>query len=77
MRAQQIRRPLLVAKGDMVTIKLKRPGMELSAKGRAIEDGSKGDTIRVTNSQSKNIIETVVLGAHLVTVEAPSRLAMN
>lgn len=77
LRAQQIRRPLLVAKGDMVTIKLKRPGMELSAKGRAIEDGSKGDTIRVTNSQSKIIIETVVLGAHLVTVEAPSRLAMN
>ncbi len=77
LRTQQIRRPLLVTKGDMVTIMLKRPGMELSAKGRAIEDGSKGDTIRVANSQSNNIVETVVLGANLVTVEAPSRLAMN
>ncbi len=77
LRAQQIRRPLLVTKGDMVTIMLKRPGMELSARGRAVEDGSKGDTIRVANSQSKNIIETVVLGANLVAVEAPSRLAMK
>ena len=77
LRVQELRRPLLVAKGDMVTIILKRPGMELSAKGRAIEDGSKGDTIRVTNSQSKNIVETVVLGANLVAVEAPSRLAMK
>ena len=77
MRVQELRRPLLVAKGDMVTITLKRPGLELSAKGRAIEDGSKGDTIRVTNSQSKNVIETVALGANLVVVEAPSRLAMK
>lgn len=74
---QDVRRPLLVAKGSLVTMILRQPGMELTTKGRATEDGAEGDTIHVANSHSKTVVEAVVIGANLVTVSPRSQLATN
>lgn len=68
VRAGDIRRPLLVRKNSLVTIVMQVPNMTLTSKGRALDDGSDGDTIRVANSQSNTIVETVVTGAQRVSV---------
>ncbi|MGY9002469.1 MAG: flagellar basal body P-ring formation chaperone FlgA [Rhodospirillales bacterium] len=53
------------------------PGMSLSAQGKALEDGAKGDTVRVHNIRSKNIVEGVVTGDGKVRVQIAKRLALN
>lgn len=74
---QDVRRPVLVAKGSLVTMILRQPGMELTAKGRATEDGSEGDTVHVANSHSKTVVEAVVIGTNLVTVSPRSHVVTN
>jgi flagella basal body P-ring formation protein FlgA len=68
IRANMIRRPLLVKKGNLVTMIIHVPNMTLTAKGKALEDGSDGDTIRVSNTQSNTVVETVVIGSQRVSV---------
>lgn len=65
----QIRRPILVAKGAIVTIELAHGGMSLSAQGKAIEEGSLGDVIKVTNVRSKKTIEAKINGNNRVAVQ--------
>lgn len=77
IRAREIGDPVLVPKRGLVTILYQQPQMTLTAKGRAMEDGSEGDTIRITNTQSNTIIEAIVVGAHMVAVRAPSNALMN
>ena len=72
-----IRKPILVKRGSLVTIRLQYGGMSLSAQGRAQEDGSKGQVIRVSNSQSSQVIEAEVNRAGSVVVRMPQLLAMN
>lgn len=57
-----VRRPVLVTKGELVVIALETPQMMLSARGQALTSGSKGDVIRVANIQSRQIVEAVVTG---------------
>lgn len=57
-----VRRPVLVSKGELVVIALETPQMMLSARGQALNSGSKGDVIRVANIQSRQIVEAVVTG---------------
>ena len=53
VRKSEVRRPVLVAKGSLVTIMFRSPGMILTSQGRALENGSAGDAIRVANTRSK------------------------
>lgn len=68
LRPRDLRDPVVVAKGTLVTLTLEAPGMQLSATGRALEDGSDGALIRVMNVQSKRTIEAVVTGPNRVRV---------
>ncbi|HSV29647.1 MAG TPA: flagellar basal body P-ring formation chaperone FlgA [Candidatus Omnitrophota bacterium] len=68
LRAADLQRPVLVARNSHVTLVLKTPFMTLTAQGKAIEDGGKGDTIRVTNLQTKRTIEGKVDGPGTVSV---------
>lgn len=63
-----VRAPRLVIKGSMVTMVLKTPHMVLTSKGKALQHGAKGDTIRIMNTQSKTVIEGEVTAAGMVTV---------
>ena len=77
IRSSEVRRPVLVPRGGLVTIVLRMPDMILTAQGKALDEGSDGDTIRVTNTQSNTVIEAVVSGASIVSVRPTNRVAMN
>ncbi len=77
VQANSIQRQILVPKGSLVTIILKTPKMTITAQGKALDDGSDGDTIRITNTQSNKIIEAEVTGPARVAVLATGLIAMN
>ena len=77
IRSTDVRRPVLVEKGSLVTMSLDRPGMSLSARGKALDNGSEGDTVRIANAQSSNIVEARVTGPGRVTVTPLGKLARN
>jgi flagella basal body P-ring formation protein FlgA len=60
--------PRLVERGNEVTMVYKHAGMDLTARGKALQGGSKGDTIRVVNLASSRPIEAQVTADRIVTV---------
>ena len=77
IRVSQVSRPVMVNKGSLVTMTLTGPAMLLTARGRAQENGGKGDVIRITNTHSKQVVEAVVTGPGRVMVGFANRLAMK
>jgi len=77
IRVREVRDPVLVPKRSVVTIMFKQPRLTLTAKGRALEDGSDGQVIRIANAQSNSVIEATVVGSHMVAVHTPDLIAMN
>jgi flagella basal body P-ring formation protein FlgA len=78
IRGRDVRRPVMVPKGSLVMMVLRTPYMRLTVKAKALEDGAKGDAIRVANLQSKTIVEAVVTGAGEVSVSPQSpRVALK
>lgn len=68
IHARDVGRPILVKKGSLVTMIMHVPNMTLTSKGKALDDGSDGDTVRIANAQSKTVVETVVIGTQRVSV---------
>lgn len=68
IRSSDIRAPVIVSKGSIVTMILQTPKMQLTSKGRAMDDASMGDAVRIMNTQSKTVIEATVVGANTVQV---------
>lgn len=75
--ATDLRRPLLVNRGETVTMTLTTPSMQLTAKGRALQPGSEGDTIRISNLQTSTVVDAVVTGPGQARVETAVNLAMR
>jgi flagellar basal body P-ring formation protein FlgA len=75
LRAGDVQEPVLVHKGDLVTIELRTPNMELSAQGKALEDGAAGASIRVTNTRSNRAIDVTVTGPGLVRAGTRDKFA--
>ncbi len=61
-----LRPPLLVKRGEKVTIVAKRKGLAVRMVGRALADGALGASIRVRNNRSKRVIEGRVSAAGIV-----------
>lgn len=56
--------PHVLKKGAAVTIVYEQPGLKISARGQAREDGKAGNTIRVLNTQtSKTVVCEIVDGS--------------
>ena len=72
-----IHRPIIVAKGSLVTMFLKAPKMVLTAQGKALENGSEGDVIRISNTQSEKVVEAEIIGHGKVAIRVTAQLAMN
>lgn len=68
IRNGDVRRPILVPKGSLVTMILHMNSMTLTAKGRALEAGSLGDAIRVANTHSNTVIDATVSASGTVSV---------
>lgn len=70
VRASEIEAPRIVGRGESVTMIFKEGALVLTAKGKALENGAKGDLIRVVNDSSKRTIEAVVTAENEVTVQS-------
>lgn len=77
VRASDIHPPVLVAKGSLVTMVYRTPTMVITVRGKASQDGAKGETIRVVNLQSKRELEGVVASADTVVVQPAKPVAIN
>ncbi len=71
----ELRQPLLVSRNSLVTIRLQTARMVLTARGRAMEPGAKGDVIRVVNTKSNQIISASVTASGTVEVMPGGRRA--
>ena len=69
LRAGDVQREEIVAKGDLVTIVYEAPGLLITLRGRANEAGAMGDVVSVTNPQSKRVLQGKVTGAGRISVQ--------
>jgi flagellar basal body P-ring formation protein FlgA len=64
--------PRLIERGQLVTIMFRKPGLTLTARGRAVSDGAKGDLVSILNEQSRRTIQGIVTGSGTVEVSGSS-----
>lgn len=70
IRSTDVIMPVLIEKGSRVTMTFTKGALQLSAQGRALDDGGRGDIIRVMNDKSNLTLEAKVLGPDNVVVMA-------
>jgi len=68
IKASDVHAPLIVKKGDLVIMILKKGSLSLTTKGKALDNGAKGDMVRILNTNSRQTIEAQVTGPQKVTV---------
>jgi len=68
LRSRDVISPRLVTRGSLVTLKIETPLMLITAQGRAMQDGAKGDVVRITNVQSNRVVEGTVEASGVVRV---------
>ncbi|MCH8862691.1 MAG: flagellar basal body P-ring formation protein FlgA [Proteobacteria bacterium] len=77
IRLGDIQRPLLVKKGARVSVSYKTGNLIIMSMARALENGAKGDVIRILNTRSKQALEGVVTGHDRVELTIPDRVALS
>ena len=70
VKSQDVRDPLLVERGKSVTMIFANGGLQLTAMGKALQNGSKGDVIRVVNSASNRTVDAIITNNQEVTVKS-------
>lgn len=71
VRLRDIQTPRVVEKGALITISLLTDTIQLTTQGKALQEGGRGDVIRVVNTQSNRIVEATVAGPNHVSVAKP------
>ncbi|WP_229519221.1 flagellar basal body P-ring formation chaperone FlgA [Massilia rhizosphaerae] len=61
LRSGQLRAPILVKRGDAVTMVARREGIEVSMAGEALDEGGKGAVVRVRNVGSGQVVRMRVV----------------
>ncbi len=62
VRVDDVRHPILVTKGSIVTMSFEAPGVVLTASGRAMSEGGMGDTVTLQNPASFRQVTATVIG---------------
>jgi flagella basal body P-ring formation protein FlgA len=70
LAAADFGRPILVNRGETVTMTYEGPGLVLTARGLALEQGARGVPITVMNQQSKRVVQAVISGPGRVTIQS-------
>jgi flagella basal body P-ring formation protein FlgA len=65
-RGDDVRRPIVITKGQSVTMQFSAPGVELTAMGRAMSEGGVGDTVTVQNPASFRMVAATVIAPGVV-----------
>lgn len=68
VRMNDLQAPQVVARGDEITLIFAQGAMTLTAKGKALQPGAKGDAVRVVNLASNRTLQGLVSGEREVTV---------
>lgn len=76
-RAEDVRRPIVVTKGQTVTMQFLAPGVELTAMGRAMSEGGVGDTVTIQNPISYRMIAGMVVAPGTVRATGPINAPVN
>jgi flagella basal body P-ring formation protein FlgA len=69
-----LRPPVVVPKGSLVTLMVRTNRMLITAQGKALEDGAAGEVIRVLNTRSRTTIEGKVSGPGKIAVAFPTAI---
>jgi flagella basal body P-ring formation protein FlgA len=72
VRSDDVRHPVVVTKGSIVTMTFEAPGVTLTASGRVMSEGGVGDTITVQNPVSFRQISCIVTGPGAVRASSSS-----
>ena len=76
-RGDDLRRPIVVTKGETVTMQFNVPGVELSAMGRAMSEGGVGDNVTVQNPASFRMITAIVIAPGTVRATGAINAPVN
>ena len=76
-RGDDVRHPVVVTKGQTVTMQFSAPGVELTAMGRAMSEGGVGDTVTVQNPASFRMIAAVIVSPGTVRATGPISAPTN
>jgi len=75
VRNGDLEAPTLVRRGALVTMEISTPMMRLTARGKALDNGTMGETVRIRNIQSKRVIQGTVVGSDRVRIAPAGSLA--
>ncbi len=75
--SKDLREPVLVEKGSLVTISYVTPYLRLTARGLATENGARNQVIKITNLQTKKTILAKVTEKDMVSIVNDVNLAMR
>jgi flagella basal body P-ring formation protein FlgA len=64
----ELNKPVMVKRGDLVTMQLRNGSITVTALAKAMESGTRGDMIRLVNVDSKRTLEAQVTGLREATV---------
>ena len=68
LKAADLGKPDLVQRDDNVTLVYETAGLYLTMRGKAMENGTEGDTVNVLNLQSKRTVYGVIVGRAQVAI---------
>lgn len=71
LKAADLGKPDMVSRDQSVMLIYETPGLYLTGRGKALESGTEGDTVSVTNLQSKRTVQGVVTGPGQVSIVVP------
>ncbi len=60
--------PQVIERGELVTLSFRGGSMNLTTQAKALQNGAKGDTIRVVNTASNKTLQAIVISANEVAV---------
>lgn len=72
LQTYDVKKPILIKKGELVTVTYAVDGIELTAQGQAQAEAGLGDTVPVLNTRSRRTIDARVTGSGSASVVVPT-----
>jgi flagella basal body P-ring formation protein FlgA len=72
-----LQRPILIERGEKITVTYVMPGMKLTSRAQAMDTGAKGDVIDVMNLQSRRIVPATITSRGQVRVHATNPIVAS
>ncbi len=73
--ADQVQSPVVVKRGELITIGSQSGGIRVRTSAKALQDGAQGDLIAVESLESKQRYDARVVGLREAAIFAPARVA--